>query len=110
MLKPMNLVLLAALTIILAGCGPHMTTTDLAPGMTSQEVIQKLGKPTSASLVDNMRYLIFKVNDDAFGRSDNFYAVGFKDDHLVSIAPLPEDMQENSIFDAVKKRGIFVMH
>jgi len=85
--------------LALAGCGPHFTTADLAPGMTQTEVISKLGKPKSGTLTNGEKYLIFKVNDDAFGRSDNFYAVGFKDDKLTSIAPLPESMQEMGLID-----------
>lgn len=92
---------------VLAGCGPHFTTADLSQGMTQKEVIQKLGKPVSAPLSNGERYLIFKINDDAFGRSDNFYAIGFKDDRLVTIAPLPESMQEEkgSLIDKYIKSG-----
>ena len=98
--KPISaIIFLFFVCFVLVGCGPHITTVDLTPGMTSQEVIQKLGKPKSASLSNGERYLIFKINDDAFGRSDNLYAIGFKDNKLTSIAPLPESMQEMGLID-----------
>jgi SmpA / OmlA family len=80
--------------VALAACAPHLNTTDLAPGMTQQEVVQRLGKPISSTMLNGDRQLIFKIDDHAFDRDDNYYSIGFKEDRLVSIVPLPENMQE----------------
>ncbi|WP_041533003.1 outer membrane protein assembly factor BamE domain-containing protein [Pelobacter propionicus] len=93
--------------LALTACVSKFNTTDLTPGMTQAQVTQLLGKPVSATLTNGERQLIFKIHDDAFGRSDTFYAIGFKDDHLTSIAPLPEDMQEMGPIDrALRSRGL----
>ena len=100
----MKILMIVLPLLALTACVSKFNTTDLAPGMTQQEVVQLIGKPVSATLANGENQLIFKIHDDAFGRSDNLYAIGFKDDRLSSIAPLPEDMQEMGPIDRALRR------
>ncbi|HXE97641.1 MAG TPA: hypothetical protein VN642_14640 [Dongiaceae bacterium] len=91
----MKIIVMAVFCVVaLCGCVDHIHTTDLTSAMTKQEVIQRLGKPVRASMQGEEQQLIFLIHDHAFGRDKNYYAIGFKDDHLTSIVPLPEDQQE----------------
>jgi hypothetical protein len=105
----MKRILLAVSVLCLTACVAKFNTADLTPGMTQQEVVQLIGKPVSSTLVNGDHRLIFKIHDDAYGRNDNFYAIGFKEDRLISIAPLPEEMQEMGLIDrALRQPNYFI--
>jgi hypothetical protein len=97
----MNKILLFAAIAILSGCSgvPKLTTTDLTSGMSRQEVLQKFGKPVNATMSNGTNYLVYEFNDHAYGRDDNAYALGFQNDRLVSVEPLPEDQQKMGLID-----------
>lgn len=99
----MEKLLVFAAVVFLSGCAgtPRPTTTDLSSGMTRQEVLQKYGQPVNATMSNGTDYLIYKFNDHAYGRDDNSYALGFQNNRLVSVAPLPEDQQEMGPIDRV---------
>jgi hypothetical protein len=86
---------LLVVCLMLTACAHRMNTTDLSPGMTQQEVVQRLGKPASALMVNGEQQFIFKIHDDAYGRNENLYALAFKGDRLSSVILLPEDQQED---------------
>jgi hypothetical protein len=82
-------------------------TSDLSKGMSHQEVLQKFGQPINATMSESMDFLTYQIHDHAYGRDKNYYAIGFKDGRLVSIAPLPEDQQEMGPIDrALRRRSI----
>lgn len=104
----MKRLILFAAVVLLSGCAgtPRATTTDLSSGMTRQEVLQKFGKPVNVTMSDGTDYMIYKIHDHAYGRDDNAYALGFKDNRLVSVAPLPDDQQEMGPIDRALRRSV----
>lgn len=104
----MKKLILFAAVVLLSGCAgtPRPTTTDLSSGMTRQEVLQKFGKPVNATMSNGTDYLIYKIRDHAYGRDDNAYSLGFQDNRLVSVAPLPEDQQEMGPIDRALRRRV----
>ncbi len=91
-----KIILAVFCSVTLTGCVDRVNTTDLTQSMTKQEVIERLGKPVSATMHDGVQQLIYNIHDHAFGRDKNLYAIGFKDNLLTSVTPLPENMQEES--------------
>jgi hypothetical protein len=54
--------------------------------------------------------LVFLIEDHAFNRDKNYYSLGFKGDKLVSIVPLPANMQEDQggLVDRYLRNSVFV--
>jgi hypothetical protein len=96
-----NKLLVFVSMFFLSGCAgtPRLSTTDLSSGMSRQEVLQKFGQPVNATMSNGTTYLIYEFNDHAYGRDDNSYALGFQNDRLVSVEPLPEDQQKMGPID-----------
>jgi outer membrane protein assembly factor BamE (lipoprotein component of BamABCDE complex) len=105
----MKTLLVLISVIVLSGCasGPRLTTTDLSNGMSRQEVLQKFGNPVNSTISNGTNYLVYEFHDHAYGRDDNAYALGFQNDRLVSVEPLPEDQQKMGPIDrALRQRSI----
>jgi len=95
----MKKLMLVVAVVILSGCTASKNTSDLKPGMTRNEVVNVLGKPTSSTMLKGNSSLVYKVHDQAYGREYTLYSMGFENDRLTSITPLSDDMQEMGLLD-----------
>lgn len=95
--------------LAISACTPRINTADLTPNMTRQEVISRIGQPVGTVMQNGRQEYIFKIHDHAFGRDMNLYRMEFQDDKLVSILPLPSEMQYQGPVDrALAPRTIIV--
>ncbi len=84
-MKKLSSLVLAVLAILaLSCCRPASKMAELSVGMTKQEVISTLGKPTSASYEDGKEQLVYGMTELPLDATIQRYVVVLVDGKVIS--------------------------